>query len=66
MVGRGSGLVRKGILGISHVVRNQVECSLKASSHQANAKAKKIKEQSVEIKEKFQTSKKMFAFARCE
>ena len=44
--------------------------SLMACSHQANAKAKKIKEQSEEIKEKFQTSKKIFtfafAFAGCE
>ena len=50
VVGRGSGLLEKGIFGISHVVRNQVKCSFKACSHQA--KSKKIKEQSEEIKEK--------------
>ena len=41
---------------------------VRAVSHLAklNAKVKKIKEQEKESKEKNQTSKKIFAFARCE
>ena len=33
MVGRGLGLVGAGILGISYVVRNQVECSFTVLRH---------------------------------
>ena len=39
-------------------------CSIRPHSHRV--KAKKIKEQLEEIKENFQTSKKIFTFARCE
>ena len=58
---------------ISHkIIRGLGKFPIQTRSHQekANTKVKKIKEQSEEIKEKIQTSKKnftfTFAFAQCE
>ena len=50
---------------MSECIIEKLRITLRARSHQAkaNAKAKRIKEQANDIKEKFQTSKKIFAFA---
>ena len=53
-----------GLIGA--LTRENLDALLRAHSHGTNVKAKNIKEQAKQIKKKFQTSKTIFDFVRCE